>query len=56
MSQSHPYMANSAEGSRQALLDGIGIADAEELFAQIPADHRADDKVQPVPGIKSEFE
>lgn len=56
MSQSHPYMANSAEGSRQALLDAIGIADAEELFAQIPADHRADDKVQPVPGIRSEFE
>ncbi|WP_251451195.1 aminomethyl-transferring glycine dehydrogenase subunit GcvPA [Microbacterium sp. Marseille-Q6648] len=56
MSPSHPYMANSAEGSRQALLDAIGISDAEELFAQIPGDHRSDDHVASVPGIRSEFE
>ncbi|WP_439593452.1 aminomethyl-transferring glycine dehydrogenase subunit GcvPA [Microbacterium sp.] len=56
MSPSHPYMANSAEGSRQALLEGIGIADVEELFAQIPADHRSDDAVSPVAGIRSEYE
>ncbi|MDN3496689.1 aminomethyl-transferring glycine dehydrogenase subunit GcvPA [Planococcus sp. APC 4015] len=56
MSQAHPYMANSAEGSRQALLDAIGITDVEDLFAQIPAEHRSDDRVQPVPGIRSEFE
>ena len=56
MSQSHPYMANSAQQSRQALLDAIGITDAEELFAQIPADHRSDDRVRPVPGIRSEYE
>lgn len=57
MSQTaHPYMANSAAGSRQALLDGIGITDVEELFTQIPADHRADARVEPVPGIRSEYE
>lgn len=56
MSPSHPYMANSAEGSRQALLEGIGIADVEELFAQIPGDHRSDDAVSPVAGIRSEYE
>ena len=38
----HPYMANSAVGSKQALLDAVGIDDVEQLFAQIPADHRAD--------------
>lgn len=56
MSRSHPYMANSAEGSKQALLDAIGISHADELFAQIPAEHRSDDRVRPQPGIRSEFE
>lgn len=56
MSPSHPYMANSAEASRTALLEAVGVDDAEALFAQIPRDHRADDKVQPVPGIASELE
>lgn len=57
MSQTaHPYMANSAVSSRQALLDAIGITDVEDLFAQIPADHRDDEGVAPVPGIRSEFE
>ena len=56
MSQAHPYMANSAEGSRQALLDAVGVSDVEELFAQIPADHRADSRVEPRPAILSEHE
>jgi glycine dehydrogenase subunit 1 len=33
-------MANSAPASRQELLDAVGVADPEELFVQIPADHR----------------
>jgi glycine dehydrogenase subunit 1 len=36
----HPYMANSARALRQELLDAVGVADPEELFVQIPADHR----------------
>ena len=52
----HPYMANSAEGSKQALLDAVGVADVDELFAQIPADHRSDDLVQPRAAITSEHE
>ncbi len=32
----HPYMANSAAESGQALLEAVGVASAEELFAQIP--------------------
>lgn len=37
--RSHPYMANSNERDRKALLEGIGIDDVEELFEQIPKDH-----------------
>jgi glycine dehydrogenase subunit 1 len=33
-------MANSAPALRQELLDAVGVADVEELFAQIPAEHR----------------
>jgi glycine dehydrogenase subunit 1 len=33
-------MANSAPELRQELLDAVGVADVEELFVQIPADHR----------------
>ena len=50
----HPYMANSAEASMQALLDVVGISSAEELFAQIPADHRGDANIVPSAGIRSE--
>ncbi len=33
-------MANSAPELRQELLDAVGVDDPEELFVQIPADHR----------------
>ena len=36
----HPYMPNSTPELERELLDAIGVADVEELFAQIPADHR----------------
>ena len=52
----HPYMANSAHASKQALLDAVGVTDVDELFAQIPADHRSDDKIEQRPGIRSEYE
>ena len=38
--EAHPYMANSAPASRQALLDAVGVDDVEALFEQIPAAHR----------------
>jgi glycine dehydrogenase subunit 1 len=56
MSDAHPYMANSAEGSKQALLDAVGVADVEQLFTQIPADHRSDALIEPRPAIRSEYE
>lgn len=54
--EAHPYMANSAAASRQALLEAVGIDDPDELFAQIPADHRSDAGVEHRPGIRSEWE
>lgn len=37
----HPYMANSAPALRQELMEVVGVTDIEELFVQIPDDHRA---------------
>lgn len=56
MSQAHPYMANSAEQSRQALLDAVGVTDVDDLFTQIPPDHRSDASIEQRPGIRSEYE
>ncbi|HEY9092765.1 aminomethyl-transferring glycine dehydrogenase subunit GcvPA [Parasphingorhabdus sp.] len=36
----HPYMANSVPEIQQKMLDSIGVATVEELFVQIPQDHR----------------
>ncbi|MDY0976499.1 aminomethyl-transferring glycine dehydrogenase subunit GcvPA [Massilia sp. CFBP9012] len=36
----HPYMANSVPAIKQEMLDAIGAGSIEELFAQIPHDHR----------------
>jgi glycine dehydrogenase subunit 1 len=49
-------MANSADASKQALLDAIGTDDVETLFTQIPADHRSDAKIEQRPGIPSEHQ
>ena len=36
----HPYMANSVPAIQQEMLNSIGVATIEELFVQIPKDHR----------------
>ncbi len=36
----HPYMPNSTPALRRELLDAVGVDDVEELFAQIPPEHR----------------
>ncbi|WP_028062134.1 aminomethyl-transferring glycine dehydrogenase subunit GcvPA [Solirubrobacter soli] len=50
----HPYMANSAPELRQELLDAVGIADPEELFVQIPQDHRLQRPLDLQPALPSE--
>ena len=39
-SKAHPYMPNSAGDTREEMLSAIGIRDVEELFEQIPEQHR----------------
>lgn len=52
----HPYMANSAPDLRRELLDAIGVADPEQLFEQIPADHRLRGALTLPPALRSEVE
>lgn len=51
---SHPYMANSLPEVKQAMLDAIGAGSIEELFEQIPADHRLKTPIDLPPGLRSE--
>ncbi|WP_250007823.1 aminomethyl-transferring glycine dehydrogenase subunit GcvPA [Actinoplanes sp. M2I2] len=39
-STAHPYMANSVPEIQREMLDAIGADSIDELFSQIPADHR----------------
>lgn len=39
-SPAHPYMANSTESAREQMLAAVGAVDVEELFEQIPVEHR----------------
>jgi glycine dehydrogenase subunit 1 len=51
----HPYMANSAPGLREELCAAVGVSDAEELFAQIPADHITRRPIALPPALSSEL-
>jgi glycine dehydrogenase subunit 1 len=50
----HPYMPNSAEKDKAAMMAALGIADVEELFEQIPADHYAARPIDLPGGLRSE--
>jgi glycine dehydrogenase subunit 1 len=50
----HPYMANSAPELRQELLDAVGVDSAEELFVQIPEDHRLQRPLELPPALPAE--
>jgi glycine dehydrogenase subunit 1 len=47
-------MANSAPELRQELLDAVGVTDPEELFVQIPADHRLTRPLDLTPALATE--
>lgn len=44
--RAHPYMANSTDDARWSMLAAIGAADVEELFEQIPLEHRTNGLVE----------
>ena len=52
----HPYMANSTEALEQELLDAVGAGSVEELFVQIPAEHRLSGGLDLPPALRSEVE
>lgn len=52
--QPHPFMANSVSAIQQEMLDAIGAKTIEELFEQIPADHRTQAPLDLPPALVSE--
>ena len=52
----HPYMANSPPEIKREMLNKIGAETVEELFEQIPADHRLKKKLKLPEPILSESE
>ncbi|WP_186156413.1 aminomethyl-transferring glycine dehydrogenase subunit GcvPA [Burkholderia gladioli] len=54
--QSHPFMANSVDAVVREMLDAVGAARVDDLFAQIPADHRASRPLQLEPALPAEAE
>lgn len=51
----HPYMPNSAPGTRDRMLQALGITDVDVLFEQIPADHLLAKPIELPAGVRSEF-
>ncbi len=56
LERAHPYIPNSAPRVRQEMLDAIGIASTEEIYAAIPARLRYDGLLKIEPRIGSEVE
>ena len=52
----HPYMANSTPELKRELLEAVGAASIEELFAQIPDSHRLRGELDLPPALASELE
>ena len=52
----HPYMANSIPEIKQAMMAAIGVNDIQELFEQIPEDHKIKRNLELPERILSESE
>jgi glycine dehydrogenase subunit 1 len=50
----HPWMANSTEEAKAAMLRAVGAPSIESLFAQIPEDHRFRGSLDLPPALASE--
>ena len=50
----HPYIANSVPTIQQKMLDSIGVATVEELFVQIPQDHRLSRPLELPPALSEQ--
>ncbi|WP_127506329.1 aminomethyl-transferring glycine dehydrogenase subunit GcvPA [Actinoplanes solisilvae] len=47
----HPYMANSVPTIQREMLDAIGADSIDQLFSQIPADHRTERPIDLPPAL-----
>ena len=56
MPRPHPFMPNSAPAVRRQLLDALGIDNVDELFEQIPPEHRYRAPLNLPPALSSELE
>lgn len=52
----HPYMANSVPEIKARMLQAIGAGSIEELFEQIPKEHRLHSELRLPPALRSEVE
>ena len=52
----HPFMPNSVPAIKQQLMRSLGISSTEELFAQIPAEHRLREPLSLPPALSAESE
>jgi glycine dehydrogenase subunit 1 len=52
--EAHPYMAISPPGVVEEMLAEIGLDDVEQLFEQIPQEHRLSRPVELAPAIRAE--
>jgi glycine dehydrogenase subunit 1 len=55
-SKPHPYMANSTSAMKEEMLAATGAGTVEELFEQIPLDHRLARPLDLPPQLRSEVE
>jgi len=54
--RAHPYMPNSVAGLKAAMLEAVGAKSIEDLFGQLPADHRRNTPLNLPPALASEPE
>jgi glycine dehydrogenase subunit 1 len=52
----HPYIPNSAPEAKRKMLDAIGVASVDELYAAIPERLRLDRPLDLAPRVRSELE
>jgi glycine dehydrogenase subunit 1 len=54
--RAHPFMPNSVSAIQQGLLKELGIQSVEELFQQIPSNHRLSKPLNLPPALSAESE
>jgi glycine dehydrogenase subunit 1 len=50
----HPYMGISAPSAIEEMLEAVGVASIEELYEQVPAEHRISRPIDLPPALRSE--